>query len=88
MNTLVLGLVVVARFIRDAHFVRVLPHCCIITAIAGARVATVNDLLDRQVGRGPGTFAFDVDAIGKGTGRPHRPAGATVCRDRQENQGL
>lgn len=59
-RTLVLRLVVVAGFVRDAVGVGILPHPRVVTPMAGARIAAVDDVLDGEVGGRPGSFPLDV----------------------------
>lgn len=61
--TLILGLIVVAGFIRNAISVCIFPHARMISTFAGTCVPTVNHVLDREVGRWPCRFPLDVDTI-------------------------
>lgn len=63
---MILGLVVVAGLVGDAVVVRVHPDPGVVPALAGPGVSTVDDILHRQVGRGPSTFPLDVDSVWKG----------------------
>lgn len=62
---MILGLVVVAGLVGDAVVVRVPPDPGVVPALTGASISTVDDILHRQVGRGPGTFPLDVDSVWK-----------------------
>ena len=66
--TLVEGLVVVAGFVWDAMLVGVLPHGEVVPSVAGPGVGAVQHMLDRQVGRRPGSPPLNVDAV-LGTGK-------------------
>lgn len=61
--TLVFGLVVVARFIRDAMAVGILPHTWMITPMAGPSLPTINNILDWEICRRPCSLPLDVNAI-------------------------
>lgn len=62
---MILGLVVVAGLVGNAVVVGVHPDPGVVPALAGPGVSTVDDILDRQVGRRPGTFPLDVDSVCK-----------------------
>jgi len=78
---LVDGLVVVAGLIGNTRVVGISVHGEIITTIARASVAAVNDVLWAEVSRGPRATAEDVDAISQSRGRAESPAGAAVLRN-------
>ena len=61
--TLILGLVVIARFVRDALLIGIPVNTKMAAALTGASIGTVNDILYRQVGRWPRPFALDVDSV-------------------------
>lgn len=61
--TLVNCLVVVAGLIRDAMSVGILPHPSMLPSMTGARVCTVEHVLDRNVSRWPRSFPFDIDTV-------------------------
>lgn len=61
--TLVFSLVVIAGLIWDAVFVGVLPNSAVIASMASACIATVNHMLDREIGGRPGSIPLNVDAI-------------------------
>lgn len=63
---MILGLVVVAGLVGDAVVVGVPPDPGVVPTLTGASISTVNDILHRQVGRGPGPFPLDVDSVCKG----------------------
>ena len=78
MLTLVLCLVVVAGFVRNALLVCVGVHTKMAAALARPSACTVYDVLYGQVRRWPRPLALDVDAIGEGAGGTHRPTGTAV----------
>ena len=61
--TLVFSLVVIAGLIWDAVFVSVLPNSGVIASMARACIATVNHMLDREIGRRPSSIPLNVNAI-------------------------
>ena len=61
--TLVFSLIVVAGLIRDAMRVGIFPNPRVVTSMTGAGITTVHHILDREIGRGPGSLPLDVDAI-------------------------
>lgn len=81
LTLLILGLVVVAGLIGNAVVVGVHPDPGVVPALTGPGVSTVDDILDRQVGRRPGTFPLDVDSVCQGAGAAVGPAGPAVLGD-------
>ena len=74
LPTLILGLVVVARFVRDSFIMRELIHTAVKSSSTSAAVAAVDDMLGGEVGGRPGSTPLYVDAIRQRTRRSKRPA--------------
>ncbi|EGV93226.1 hypothetical protein I79_002215 [Cricetulus griseus] len=61
----------------------VCPHRKVIASLAGASIATVDDVLDGKQGGGPRTFPLDVDAVCNGQHpgqyQPRSPNAIGLC---------
>lgn len=79
--TLIFSLVIVAGLIWDAMIMGILPHSSVVSSMASPSVGTVENMLDREVSRGPGSFLLYVNTIWEGKKAKSLLNGDHQCTD-------